>query len=167
MVISSYNLDEIINRLLYLYYLYEFYVWTHPDTKINIFTDNEIISLSLYNNSDIIDEVIINFSPEEVNLRHYIFLSLFASILGKREIKEDGNTFFNKAHLSYLDMIVIDEDLLQIIKNLVSNQYNEIIDINKEELRSINKSLYQKDIKKLLKKIDRRIDLSKKILGVD
>ena len=158
--------DIIIDKLNELYKTYENYIWQDKKNRklIVVFQKDMMLSFYLYEDNEIVDELTLKFDNKEEKLYQSLCLKLFIILLGNVYIYKEDNVYFNIKHKNYLGVVVGNDKLNNIINELVLNQNEKVInkdnDIIKNKLLIKNK----KYSKSFLDELDKRIDLSKKML---
>lgn len=158
--------DDLVNRLIGLYRMYEAYIWKHEDTKIDILIQDNSISFYVYNEEEVLDELIVDFSNKENNLYKYVCLRMLLMFINDCIVVQADNIFYNNAIKPYLKLIVNDEKVKKIMDLLIVRQLVECItedtDIIKNMKHSVKFLLFYPT--KFMNKLDERIDLSRKLL---
>ena len=158
-------LNELINSLDRLYYLYEEYMWKNDNSKLDVLIQDNTLSFYLYKNGEVIDEIILSFDDRERLMYNYVCIRLLIVLLGNVYIYNKDNEFYNIKHKPYLKLIVNDDlildEMLKVIsvqeKNVINGDMNIISDMR----NSLSKKKYSKDF---INQINERIDFSKKLL---
>ena len=158
--------EDLVNRLIDLYRMYEEYIWKYDDTKIDVLMQDNTISFYVYNKEETLDELIVDFSNKENNLYKYVCLRILLMFINDCIVVQDDNIFYNNAIKPYLKLIVNDDDIKIMMGKLVSRQLVEFItedtDIIKEMKHSVKFLLFYPT--KFMNKLDERIGLSRKLL---
>lgn len=162
-------IKEILEKLDRIYTLYERYAWNHKDSEISVIIGDNTISFYLTNPNKLDDEFIISFDEIESPLYHYLSLEVLAIVLGNVYVHQDNNTLFNNAHRPYVKIYVNDEDVLSLMKPILSNQDKEFIHKDMYYLLNARKILLKYNNKKydkeFLNTLDLRINIVKKVLS--
>ena len=158
--------DDLVNRVINLYNMYERYTWKHENVKLNILIQDNSIGFYLYDDKDELDNLVLTFSGKENNLYKYISIKILLEMLNDVIVYIDENEFYNSVHKPYLRLIVNDEDIFNIMKDLVDRQLLEFINDNTDLIRNIRTSVVNPFFypNKVINKLDYRIRLSKKLL---
>ena len=158
--------EDLVNKLIDLYRMYEVYIWRHDDTKIDILIQDNSISFYVYNSEDDLDELIVDFSNKEKNLYKYVCLRILLMLIKDCVIFQDDNIFYSNVHKPYLRLIVNDDKIKGLMGELVARQLVELItertDIIMNVRNSVNLILFYPS--KFMNKLDERIGLSRKLL---
>jgi len=160
-------IETVVNKLTNLYQLYENYIWkySHEKIKINVLIQDNMICYYLYNQTEIIDEFILTFNHKEYELYKYISIRLMLNLLGNVLIYNDGYTFYNDTHKSYLNLVIGDDIIFENALYIVKNQENEIFNDDNKYIEKIYKKVPSKIYPYIfLENLEKRIDISKKIL---
>jgi hypothetical protein len=157
---------DILYRIYNLYDMYEGYVWRHSDTKLDILINDNTIGFYLYNDNESIDELIITFSGRENRLYRYISVNMLLIMLRDMVVYNTDGEFYNNGYKPYLRLIVNDEKILEIMKELVDRQYSEFISDKTDIVQNISKSVSYTLFYpyKFINCLDERISLSKILL---
>jgi len=91
-----------------------------------------------------------------------VALNFFEMVLGDVFIYKEGNTFYNEKHKSYVNIVINDDKLLELINQLVFNQEEVFIQEGINEI--YKKKPFKLYNKKFFNDLDKRIDVSKKLL---
>ena len=158
-------LEEFINSLDKLCYTYENYIWKNKNVRLDVVLENKKINFYLYKNNDIIDEITFGFEDKEEKMYDYVCVKLLIILLGNVKVYNSDNIFYNDTHKSYLKLIVNDNNILNIFKNVVNNQENNIIDENMELVLVMREKIFKRRYySNLMLQVNNRIELSKKLL---
>jgi len=158
-------LEEFVSSLDRLYYTYENYIWKNDDSKLDVLIQDNTISFYLYKNNDVIDEIIFSFDEKEKSIYNYLCVRLLVILLGNVYIYNKDNVFYNDTHKTYLKLIVNDDNVLDIFKNIVSNQEDKVIGNNMDLVLRMRERLTRKRYyDQFIYQVNDRIELSKKLL---
>ena len=158
--------DELVSRLKKIYSIYERYMLRNDNSKLSIIMGDNTISLYLFNDTNSVDEIILNFDFRENKVYQYICINYMISLFGNMVIYNSGNVIYNNNCLPYLELVVLDNELLNKMKNIIARQGNEIVKINVDTMKDMNKEIPIKFYsQKVLTHFDDRISISKKLLS--
>ena len=130
--------DLIADKLYELYKTYEEYIWKNEENRklIVIFGKDMILSLYLYEDKELIDELNLKFDNKEENLYISLCLKLFILLLGNVYVYKEDNIYYNINHKSYLGVIAGNNKLNNIINELVNNQNDKIINKDNDIIKN-------------------------------
>ena len=159
----------IVEKLDYLYQLYENYAWKHPKANITITIQDNCIIFYLIDEDGIEDELEVDFNDKEIKLYHYLALAVLAIALGNAYVYQDENELYNSPkRRNYVRMFVNDEDILKLMTPIIKNQDKEYIRPDMKYIWNAEQDLYKFHQRKynraFLDEMDERIDKSKKLL---
>ena len=153
-------IDDLDRELKRLISAYENYIFKNENAKLEFIIDRFSNKLILLNDGEIVDEFIIRYNKCENKKYKYISLKLIDILLGNNIIHVKDNILYNDKHKPYLKIIINDEYLLNLMRELLVNQ-DESLSI---KIKNINKDVlifYQGEFMSLL---DMRVSLSERIL---
>ena len=158
--------DDLVNKIIDLYNMYERYIWKHDDVKLDVLIQDGAISFYLYNSICDFDELIVDFSKKEHGLYKYVCVRILLMLSRDCIIYQDDNIFYNNVHKPYLKLIVNDDVIKNVMSDLVVRQNTEIINENTDIISDINDSVEYLLFypRKFMNKLDERIGISKKLL---
>lgn len=156
------KVDDLGERLNYLYRIYEESCWKNVKDRINIIFQDNCIAFYYISDRKNIDNFCITFSKNECKVYKYLSLKFFDAVLGDVYIYKDGNSFYNKNHKDYLTVTINDQELLKIVNEIVSNQ--GVIFTNQSIGNMFSKKPFKIYRTKFLDGIDERIELTRKVL---
>lgn len=158
--------EDLVNRLINLYNMYERYIWRHDGVKLDILMQDNSISFYIYNNKEDLDEIIIDFSNKENNLYKYVCLRMLLMLMRDCVMEQDNNIFYNKVHKPYLRLIVNDDKIKELMSGLIVRQEIELITVNTDVIKDMRESVKGNLFypSKFMNSLDERIGLSKKLL---
>lgn len=156
------KVDDLGEKIKYLYEMYEENCWKNDGDKINIIFQDNCIAFYYISNKKSIDNFCLAFNKNERKVYKYLSLKLFDRVLGDVYIYKDNNNFYNKHHREYLNVVVNDNELLKIINEIVFNQ--EEIFINQTINRMFSKKPFKRYNTKFLDSIDERIMVTRRVL---
>ena len=158
---------ELLSSLEELCNLYEMYIWKRANSNLELLLQDNSISFYLYEDNEVIDEVIFTFGDNvrEMKVYRYISIRVILMLLGNVMMFIDNNILYNNTHKPYFKVIINDDSLLEVIKVIVDRQYNEVINENIDIIRSMYTSIpYSFKHNKFKEKLHNRIDVSRKLL---
>ena len=158
--------NDLVSRVIYLYDIYEGYMWKHDNVKLNILIQDNSIAFYLYDDKEELDNIVLSFSGKENNLYKYVGIRILLRIMDDVIVHRNDNEFHNRVLKSYLKIIVNDDSLLNVMKKLVDRQLLGIINNDSILVREIydsvsNPLFYPVGV---IKKLDQRISMTKKLL---
>lgn len=156
---------EVANKLLEIYYIYENYCFINKQQMIIIIEKGNIY-FDLYKDDECVDEIFFKFSNNEKDKSQHDYIGLFLTIkiFGNVKIYIKGLNVYNNTHRPYVCYIINDEELLEKVKILQELQEKEVIDEESGELQKLYKKARKKYFDVDEDTIDRRIDITKKII---
>lgn len=160
-------IETLLNKLAYLYQIYENYIWKNEkeNIKLNILIQDNMICFYLYNKFEIIDEFFLTFDQKEQSIYKYISIRVMLNVLGNVLIHNDGYTFYNEKHKPYLNIIINDSNILESAIYITKKQSDEIINNNNLYIEKIYQNIPSKMYPyTFLDSLEKRIEISKKIL---
>ena len=159
------TIKKIEDKLKKLYQIYEMYIWKENNRNLIVIMNDNSIAFYLYNKNEVIDEFILSFSEKETKLYQYLCLKTLVIIFGNVWIKNNENSYYSNSYKDYVKLIVNDEVVNNMIKELIENQEKEYIDDNSlinDISKQVNGKIYKKSF---INEIDKRIEITKKVLG--
>ena len=159
--------NDVLNKLVSLYNMYEEYAIRNKDTKINILIQDGSISFYVYNSKENVDEFIITFSDKENSLYKYISVGIYDRLSTDMVVYNEDNEFYNKEK-PYLKMIVNDDNMLYIMKSLVLGEHFGNVDYKNNVFDELSSKVPFTWIYpfKFMYRLDERVSLSKKLLKI-
>jgi len=154
------GLNEIFN-------IYEQYIWRHDNSRLDVILQDNCISLYLYEDDEVIDEIIFNFGNGNRAFRiyRYMGIKMMLILLGNVIIKRDENILYNDVHKPYVKLIVNDESLLLIMQEIIDRQYNEVINDKMDVINNIYiKVPWGGTTRKFMNRLHERIGMSRMML---
>jgi len=126
------DINELIDKFLKLYNLYESYAFKDEKVSINInvyknFFILELIYKTSYRNN-VLDYITFKFENNENTIYEYFTTFIFYKIYENVIVSYDESRFYNEKHKGYLNFIVKDSDMLDkilSIKEDINNYNNE------------------------------------------
>ena len=158
--------NDLVLRVLKLYNMYERYIWKHDDVKFNILIQDNTISFYLYNNECDLDNIVLSFSGKENMLYRYISIKILMEMLSDMVVHIDESVFCNRVVKPYLRLIVNDENVYNIMKELVDRQLSEYINEDTDLIKNISNLVINPIFypNKTIKSLDDRIGITRKLL---
>lgn len=158
--------DDLVNRVINLYNMYERYMWKRDNVKLNILIQDKSIGFYLYDDKDELDNLVLTFSGKENNLYKYVSIKILLEMINDVLIYRSDNEFYNNVHKPNLRLIVNDEVIFNIITDLVDKQLLEFINDDMDVIRDIRNSIVNPMFypNKVISKLDERIGMSRLLL---
>ena len=160
------NIKAIMLRLNELYKIYETHAWQTKTRKLQILYNDLSISFYLFDDKELIDELVLTFPKKEADLYKAISINLFVNVLGNAIIyKDDSNIYLNPYRKPYLQIIAADLELKTIFDSLIELQKEENITLETNLVKEVNKKVKNRRYdKEFFNQLDKRVDLSDKML---
>lgn len=157
--------EDLILLIGKLSNIYERYIDLHNNVKLDLIIEDRKISLKLYDENEILDEFALEFNKFQNKIYKYISVKTIILLLGNMIIHNDDNKFYNNIHKPYLNVIVNDSEIYEILMQLISNQEEKVI--NNEN--DIVNNLKVKPIGlfypfRFMATVDLRVDITDKLL---
>ena len=147
--------ENFISLLDDLCQMYKSYVNKHIGSKIEVLIDTDFIDIRLVD-GELIDDFRLRFNSKEENQCLKISVILLKLLFNRHILFNEGNKIYNEKR-SYLDVFVLDDDMLNKILSITMN------DKNTDGYRYVN--LINK--KSTVKALEERVYLSRKLLRMD
>lgn len=158
-------LEDMFISLDRLYYLYEEYIWKNKNCRLVVLVKDNTICFYLYKDKEVIDEIILSFDERERSIYEYIGVRLLILLLGNVYIYNYENIFYNDRHKSYLRLIVLDKDIMKMMKMIIDVQDYCVVSENMEYVVNIKNCLViDRDYNEVLSLLNERINFSRKLL---
>ena len=158
--------NDLLNRIISLYDMYEDCMWKDEKLKLNILIQDNSISFYLYDDKSEVDNIILTFSDDEDSLYKYISINILLKMIKDVIIHRNGYEFTNVVLKPYLKLIVCDNSVLDIMIKLVNRQYLGINVFDNDLVNEINDCVLNPIFypKKTIHKLDERIAMTRKLL---
>ena len=169
---KKYDVNDLINKLLELYNIYESYVWNHEkdDLKIYVFFKELNYKIDLFKDDKQVDSFEMKFTEKEKKLYNYIATRIFVYLFNNVKIQKDNsNKFYNNKHKPYLSLYVEDKKLLEELRaiSVLLNGYN-VDDVNNIlDTKYKNLKKYKKIDKQTIALTNDRLVISKRLIRSD
>ena len=147
--------ENFISLLDDLCQMYKSYVNKYIGSKIEVLIDTDFIDIRLVD-GELIDDFRLRFNSKEENQCLKISVILLKLLFNRHILFNEGNKIYNEKR-SYLDVFVLDDDMLNKILSITMN------DKNIDGYRYVN--LINK--KSTVKALEERVYLSRKLLRMD
>ena len=157
------DIMKITDKIYELYKIYETYAWHNNHCKLVVhYRNNNTISIYLYQNDELLDDVHINFTEKEKPIYEVLSLNLFILTIGNVEIHKLGNDmYYNAHHKPYLLIISSDKEITKTLDTLVSRQNDEVLSLDMDIIKDKSKKIKKKTFnKKFIEAIDNRTQLT-------
>ena len=146
---------DFINLLQDLCEMYEHYISLNEGSKLRVIISNNSINMNLYKH-DIVDTFELTFDDREKDICIYLGVLIMKFLFKKSIMFNEDNLFYNMDK-PYLEIVVDDDLILDKIFNVLVlgkeiNLYNSVNAVNK---------------KTNIKRLEERINLSRKVLRLD
>ena len=153
---------DLIKRINELCKLYSNYLSVYSDGKLNVFIQDNLINLKLYNGIELVDEFEISFGESEKDIYVCLSVTILNLLYGNIRLFNGQNRIYNRMDNSNICMFVYDDNVLDAIMSvIVSNDsdkvYNDIC----------NRLVWRIYPRKIIKHLDERINLSRKLIRLD
>lgn len=160
---------DLLDKIIGLYNMYDGYMWRHEDAKLNILLQENTISFYLYNDKEELDNIILTFSGKENMLYRYISIKILLEMINDVIVHIDENEFHNSILKPYLKLIVNDDGIFEIMRNLVDRQMLEIISDDTDSVKNIRNLVINPIFypTKVIRELDERIGITRKLLRMD
>lgn len=161
--------NDLLNRIINLYNMYEKYMWMHDDVKLNILIQDNAIAFYLYNDKEEIDNLVLTFSLGENALYKYISIKILLEMMRDVVVHRDENEFHNRVLKPYLRIIVNDDKILEMMTLLVDRQLLGIKNVNTDLVKDIEREVINPIFypNRVMKKLDERIGITRKLLKTE
>ena len=158
-------IEDLIGKLEELYNMYEYYMWRHDDSRLEVLIQDYGICFYMYKDNEVIDEMILQFDDNEKGIWAYISIRLIIIMLGNVIINVNNNELYNMVHKPYLRVIVNDDGILDSILRIIKFQDKIVIHGKMEILEMVRNCLPRvRYSKKFMKNFDERVNISRQLL---
>lgn len=154
---------KIYQKIAELIDYYESYLLKKEDATFNILIEED--TLSFYLSSDDKEDIfIIRFDEKDKNILYYLSLKIIIKIFGHVIMHLDNITLYNNVHKKNIKINILNNEVYNLVEKMIEVQEKDFISEELTFIKDINKRASKIYPSSFYKKLDERVNISKKML---